>query len=137
MIYDKRDEKLVAYSQNIIENDSVNYSTIKFHPSYLKLYPSYALFFQMNDYYLNQKDFLYVNDGAKSLSHQTNIQDFLIQKFKFKKAYCRLHVAYRWDVGLVVKFLYPFRSIIKDSKNSSLEKIELLLKHEEIRKSYE
>ena len=40
--------------------------------------------------YLNENNFRYVNDGAKSMSHDTNIQEFLIKKFKFRKAYCQL-----------------------------------------------
>ena len=101
---------LIAYSQNLIENNSINYSTIKFHPKYLKLYPSYALFFEMNQYYLNENNFLYVNDGARSISHDTNIQTFLIDKFIFRKAYCKLHIVYRRDIALAVKVLYLFNS---------------------------
>ena len=33
----------------------------------------------MNRYYLNEQKFKYVNDGAKSMSHDTNIQTFLTQ----------------------------------------------------------
>ncbi len=39
------ENKLVGYSQNLIEGDSVNYSVIKFHPNFLKYYISYVLFF--------------------------------------------------------------------------------------------
>ena len=34
-----------------------DYSTIKFDPDYLSYYPSYALFFTMNQYYLNEKNY--------------------------------------------------------------------------------
>ena len=128
---------MIAYSQNYIEENSVNYATIKFHPEYLKLYPSYALFFIMNQYYLNEKNFLYVNDGAKSISHDTNIQTFLIDKFKFRKAYCKLHVIYRWDIGLAVKLLYLFKLFIPRVNHKVFNKIRVLLNQEEIRKSFE
>ncbi len=128
---------LIAYSQNLIENNSINYSTIKFHPEHLKLYPSYALFFMMNQYYLNEKNFLYVNDGARSISHDTNIQDFLIQKFRFRKAYCKLHIVYRWDIELAVKVLYLFKSFLPRVNSKILNKISILLKQEEIRRSFE
>jgi len=128
---------LIAYSQNVIEDNSINYSTIKFHPEYLKLYPSYALFFIMNQYYLNEKNFLYVNDGAKSISHDTNIQTFLIDKFKFRKAYCKLHIGYRWDIGLAVKVLYLFKSFMPKVNHKVFNKISVLLNQEEIRRSFE
>ncbi len=136
-VFEKGTGKLIAYSQNIKEDNSINYSTIKFDPDYLKLYPSYALFYTMNRYYLNEKGVLYVNDGSRSLSHATNIQDFLIQKFKFRKAYCKLHIIYRRDIFLILKLLYPVRSIFILFNNKIFQKISVLLKHEEIRKSYE
>ena len=129
--------KLIAYSQNIIQNNSCNYAVIKLHPDYLKHYPAYGLFYKMNQYYLNEKNFLYVNDGAKSLSHDTNIQKFLIDKFRFRKAYCKLNIDYRKDIELLVNILYPFRHFIFNSNNKILQKLEVLLKHEEIRRSFD
>lgn len=136
-VYEKDENKMIAYSQNIIQDNMVNYSTIKFHPDYLKLYPSYALFYIMNQYYINEKKYLYVSDGARSISHDTNIQDFLIQKFHFRKAYCRLNIVYRDDVGLLVNALYPFKTFFAMFDNKYFKKILVLLKHEEIRKSYD
>ena len=131
------ENKLVAYSQNIIKDNNVNYSVIKFDPDFLKHYISYALFFEMNKYYLNEKNFLYVNDGARSLSHETNIQEFLISKFRFRKAYCKLNVVYRKDIEILVNILYPFKNLIYKSNNKILQKIGVVLRHEEIRRSYE
>lgn len=136
-VYKKDEDKIIAYCQNLIEDNSINYSTIKFHPDYLKLYPSYALFFEMNQYYLNEKKFLYVNDGARSISHETNIQKFLIEKFKFRKSYCNLHIIYRWDIGLAVKVLYLFKLFIPKVNSKVFNKISVLLKQEEIRRSFE
>jgi hypothetical protein len=136
-VYKKGEERLVAYSQNSIEDDSVNYSTIKLHPDYLKYYPSYALIFKMNEYYLNEKKVRYVNDGARSISHMTNIQNFLIDKFNFRKAYCKLHIVYRWDIGMIVRLLYPLRKLIDQVDYKVFNRLSVLLKQEEIRRSYE
>lgn len=129
-----QEEKLIGYSQNIISSNIAQYSVIKLDPDYLSLYPSYALIFEMNRYYLNEKNFLFVSDGARSLSHDTNIQDFLIQKFKFRKAYCNLNIEYRNDIKIFVKFIYPYRRIFYNSKYKILKKIGVLLKHEEFRR---
>lgn len=135
-VYFKENDELVAFSQNIIADLTVNYSVIKLHPDYLKYYTSYALLFEMNKYYLSEHNFKYVNDGARSLSHATNIQNFLIEKFKFRKAYCTLNVAYSPLVEIFVKILYPFRKIIEKLKFSIAQKITVVLRHEEIRRSF-
>lgn len=135
-VYNKQGE-MIAYSTNKIEDDSCSYMTIKYDPDYLKLYPSYALIFEMNHYYLNKLDFKYVSDGARSISHDINIQDYLIQKFKFPKAYCKLHIVYRSDVKIIVSILFPFRNIVFKLNNKLFNKISILLKQEEIKRSYE
>ena len=129
--------KLIAYAQNQIYNNVCNYSTIKFHPDFFKFYPSYALIYEMNRYYLNEMNFLYVSDGARSIAHQTNIQNFLIQKFRFRKAYCKLNIYYRKDLEVVVKMLYPIRKILIKIDNKLFQKLNILLKQEEIRRSFD
>ena len=129
--------KMIGYCQNKVIGDYCDYSTIKFHPDYLKLYPSYALFYTMNQYYLNEKSFRYVNDGARSISHETNIQSFLIQKFKFRKAFCRLNIIYSPKVKLILSIIYPFKSIISLLKFGFFIRINILINQERIRRSYE
>ena len=130
------EDKMIGYSQNKIIKDYCEYSTIKFHPKYLKYYPSYALFYTMNKYYLNSNNFKYVNDGARSISHETNIQEFLIQKFKFRKAYCELHLVYSTRIKLLIMMMLPFRSVLKFFNLGVIKKLNILLKQELIRKSF-
>ena len=106
-------------------------------PNYLKLYPSYALFYTMNQYYLDEKRFDYVNDGARSISHETNIQEFLIKKFKFRKAYCNLNIIYSPKIKFILSIIYPFKSIISLLKFGPFVKINILINQEEIRRSYD
>ena len=94
--------------------DSCEYGLIGILPDYKhnNTYPYYGLFYNMNAYYLGEKGFRYVADGARSITEHSQIQDFLIQNFNFRKAYCQLEVHYRWWMKLTVKMLYPFRKII-------------------------
>ena len=131
------DGKMIGYSQNKVFNNYCDYSTIKFHPEYLKLYPSFALFYTMNQYYLNENNFQYVNDGSRSISHDTNIQAFLMSKFKFRKAYCKLHIIYSKPVKILVKILFPFSRVLRCFDYGPLVKINILLYQESIRRSYE
>jgi hypothetical protein len=128
---------MISYAQNILLGRSCSYGSMKFNPKDLNLYSSYALIYHMNEYYLNKNNFLYVNDGARSISHDTNIQDFLIKKIYFRKAYCRLNIIYRWDIALGVYILYPFRNVISKMRNKVFKKVFILLKQEEIKRSYE
>lgn len=127
--------KLIAYSQNHILDNTCNYSIIKLDPDFLSLYPAYALFFTMNDYYLNTRRMRYVHDGTRSIAHQTNIHNFLCDKFNFRKAYCTLHLAYRPDIAIMVKILYPFRHFIHSISYPLCQKLSVLFKHEEIRRA--
>jgi len=62
----------------------------------------------MNEYYLAQKRFQYVNDGLRAISHETGIQDFLIKKFDFEKARTGLHVHYRPPFWQLLRMARPF-----------------------------
>ena len=132
-VYKKDNKIMIAYSANYIDDRVCNYTTIKFHPKYLKLYSSYVLFFEMSKYYLKENNFLYLHDGAKSISHDTKIHEFLLQTFKFRKVFVRLNLAYRWDVKFIVSIVYPFKSIIDKLPNNTLiNKLKVLLLQESI-----
>ena len=75
-------------------------------------YPYYGLFHTMNRYYLQEQGVKYISDGSRSITEHSNIHDFLMQHFHFRKAYCQLEVHYRWWMKIAVKMLYPFRKII-------------------------
>lgn len=75
----------------------------------------------------------YINDGERTIRHETAFQDYLEKYFGFRKAYCHLHIKYRFPMGILVGLLYPFRSrISKDSRIGSL--VSAALRLEEIRR---
>lgn len=106
--------------------DCCEYGLIGILPEYKhnNTYPYYGLFHNLNTYYLGTKGFRYVADGSRSITEHSHIQDFLIQNFNFRKAYCRLEVHYRWWVKIAVKMLFPFR------KTLSLPRIRAILNME-------
>lgn len=130
-VFNKEDNLLIAYSQNKIIDNQCYYSTIKFHVDYLKKYSSYVLYYTMNCYYLKERKLSYVNEGTRSILHATNTQTFLIEKFKFRKAYCKLHIQYHPMIRVIVFMLYPFRFLIINSSNKLLHKIGVVLKQEQ------
>ena len=77
-------------------------------------YPYYGLYHHLNRYYLEENGFKYVSDSARSITEHSQIHDFLIQNFNFRKAFCHLEVHYQWWMKIAVKLLYPFRKMIKN-----------------------
>lgn len=87
------------------------------------------------EYYSNrlEKGF-YINDGSRTIRHETAFQDYLEKYFGFRKAYCKLNIKYKFPVNLAVKILYPFRNrISKESKVGSL--VSAVLQMEEIKRN--
>jgi len=111
--FDKTNGVLAAFSINRIHEEHCNYEIFKALPEYLKgHYPFYGLLFTMNKFYLEDQKLQYVCDGARSVTEHSNIQPFLIEKFKFRRAYCRLQTEYKWWLKSAVGLLYPLRKTI-------------------------
>lgn len=124
--------ELVGYSRNLISEALmlVFFDQINILSNYRKSYISYALIHKMNEHYLNSNNFKYVCDGSRNLLHDSGIQDFLIRKFLFRRAYCNLKLIYSNKLRFLISLTWPFRSIIFKSKSTRLIKLKtLLLQH--------
>ena len=129
------DNVLIGYSKNRIFNKNIcEFCSTKFHPEYLKYRPSEALFYTMSKHYLGENNFNYIHNGTRPLLHQTNIQDFLVKKFQFRKAYCCLKIKYHPFVRILVNIFYPLRNFLKFIPLSILKKIEVVLFQEELKR---
>lgn len=128
-VIDIETENLVAFSMNFVSDESCEYRTMKAIPEYQKRYAYYGLIYEMNRYYLDEQKLKYVNDGARSITGHSNIQPFLIDKFKFRKAYCHIKVHYKWWFGLLVKILYPFRKLILNRKVKAILDMETMARN--------
>jgi len=134
-VRDKNNNELVAFSENMVRDNACFYNTIWFQPKALQTYAGYVLFSEMNKYYLNDRGLKYVSDGARNISHQTNIHEFLQQKFGFRKAYSSLRVRYFPSVKFLIFVIYPFRRWFANRSFGIFQKIAVLLKQESIRRS--
>lgn len=127
--------QLVAFSENVVRNNACFYLSIWFTPESLRHYSAYLLFHEMNQHYLNARKLLYVSDGARSISHHTNIHDFLETKFGFRKAYSKLRVVYHPLLQPIVTALFPLRGIIAALPGSLFRKMSVVLEQERIRRT--
>jgi hypothetical protein len=104
---------LIGYTQvHIIGKTEAYYSTTKLDPDFRKYGPGYAVVYRMLEHYLGRCGFQYVNDGFRSIYHETNMQSFLMENFGFEKAYTKLHLYYRPPLGVLMRLGYPWRAIL-------------------------
>jgi hypothetical protein len=104
---------LIGFTQiHLLDGTEVYYSTTKINPDYLKYDPGYAVVYRMLEHYLGRGGFEYMNDGFRSIYHQTNMQSFLMENFGFEKAYTKLHLHYRAPLGLLVRMGYHLRGAL-------------------------
>lgn len=106
----------------------------KYHPELQKEYrPSDALHYAVLSHYLNELHYSYVFSGTRNINHKTNVQDYKIDHWKFRKAYCYLHVEYRSWFGWAITMLYPFRKVFQlFDNNTKLHQLNSLLLMEKI-----
>lgn len=133
------EEKMIAFSENHIQDNAVFWESIWYDPEYLRLGSSYALIHFMLEYYLNTRNMKHVSDGCRSLYHETNFQDFLIRRFGFEKFYSKLELVYSPWFYFIVSLLYPFRCVLdalRACRAPILAKGRAVLCQEEIRRSF-
>lgn len=129
-VIDIETDQLVAFCMNAITDESCEYRTMKAIPEYQKKYAYYGLIYDMNQYYLKERKVKYVNDGGRSITNHSNIQQFLIDKFNFRKAYCHFDIKYKWWLGFAVNCLYPFRKLIPVRQVRALLDMEAMARNE-------
>jgi len=106
-----KNEELLGYIICLVEGNGVFMHTIDITPAALREYASYAMIHRILECYVNENG-LAVSNGSRSISHETNMQDFLC-KLGFKREYAELHVVYRPHIKLLVNLLYPFRRFLE------------------------
>ena len=113
-VFDKTTSELIGFCCVRLWNNCCEYdlSGIMTRYKHNATYPYYGLYFTMNQHYLKTLHFKYVSDGSRSITEHSQIHDFLIQNFNFRKAFCQLEVHYCWWMKIAVNLLYPFRKII-------------------------
>lgn len=100
-----------AYSIVCNCDSYILFESSKANPEFLpKYYPMYGMYDARNRHYLSCKEIMYVDSGARTITEHSNVQDFLIEKLGFRKAYNNMLIHYTPIIGLAVKILYPFRN---------------------------
>lgn len=118
---------LVAYAKiYIFDKTEASLSVVKFHPDFMHVYPSYALFYKLSKFYIGGQNVEYINDGFCSIQHDTNIQNYLISKFQYEKYPLDLKIEFRPVYKFIFQFLKPFRFLLKYF-NANVEAVFILM----------
>ncbi|MGN0033202.1 MAG: hypothetical protein ACI358_05445 [Candidatus Limimorpha sp.] len=115
-IFEKESGQLAGFSTVKVWPDACQYDLTVVRPEnkHNSTYPFYGLFYKMNEHYLGELQLKYVSDGTRSITEHSNIQQYLEQNFKFRKAYCKLEVRYKWWFGIIVNALLPFERLVRN-----------------------
>lgn len=94
--------------------DYTNTVSAKYHPE-LQSYnrPSDVLHYAVLNYYLNELHQRYVCSGYRNINHKTHVQDYKINHWKFRKAYCKLHIIINPKFKWIIDLLYLFRKFFQ------------------------
>lgn len=125
-----------AYFEQISSN-YIDLKVLKTNPAYEKYSINAALVERIISYL---SSFLenggIICDGARSINHETKFQDYLEKYFGFRKAYCKLHIAYNTKIKWLITLIYPFRSVLlKFDEVGIIHQVNSILKMEEFVRS--
>jgi len=128
------DDSLAAFAKCVVGDDYVTMVAFKFDPRFSSTNSTYALLDTILQAYVAEQH-KPVNNGARSLDHDTQMQDF-VAKFGFRCIYTDLQVIYRPPLGSLIGLLYPFSSLIDClTLPRPAAALKTLLRQEQIRRS--
>ncbi len=131
----KETGELCGFSQLCIHDTYAEFNVQRVKPIYEKFQINAALVSGMleNMYKKLEQPNFYIVDGARSINHETNFQDYLEKYFGFRKAYCKLHIQYNSKIKWLIVLLFPFRKLLgKLDSIGVVHQINSVMKMEEI-----
>lgn len=135
-VFHNESERLVGYALIKDSGKCLKFNVLRVIPEYEKLgVNSGAVAGILQIYEDKLRNGCYILDGARSVSHETNFQDYLEKYFAFRKAYCTICVKYRLKIKIVVMLLFPFRKLLsKFNKFGLIHNFCAVLKLEEYKR---
>ena len=126
VLYDRETGKMEAFVENIVQDKECFMSTMWLDPLAMKKNAGYTFFNEILVEYINLRNFKYVSDGSRNISHETGIHEFLRTKFNFYNLPMKINVIYNPLIYPFIKICYLVKGIFpKNSRISSLLRLEL------------
>lgn len=116
-VFNKETSELCGYTTIYKTGKCIHFNQMVTNPIFEKNGISEALVYGLLQHFDEDlRNDMYINDGTRNILHNTNFQNYLIKKFHFRKAYCKLNIRYSPVIKVFVYLLYPFRKIIRNNK---------------------
>lgn len=134
--FSKTNNTMIGYAVLVDNGSFLEFSILRTNPEYERLGINAAMVAGILDYYNDRFDGdFYINDGERSIRHETAFQDYLEKYFGFRKAYCDLHIQYFPLIIPFVKAIYCLRNYISNESRIG-NYLCALITLEEIRNSF-
>lgn len=132
------DKKLCGYAIIDEKDKFIEFKVLKTIPIYERKGVNAGIIYYILEYYKEKlSEGIYICNGERNISYETNFPEYLEKYFKFRKAYCRLNLKYRKSIEIVLRILFPFRNLIKKlDRNILFHRVNSILYLEEIRRSF-
>lgn len=113
-VFDNESGKLCGFSDVALRYPYLPFSSFKTLPEYERKSVNFALLTGICNYFEEDlKNGAYLCDGWRNSLHETQFQDFLGKYYGFRRAYCDLHIAYRWYLKPIIAMLFPVRKLFR------------------------
>ncbi len=112
--------QIVGYMRCHKSQGYVETLTAKYDPDFLNMRASDAIHYTVLEYYLNELHYSYVCSGSRNINHKTNAQEYKVKTFGFRKAYCKLNIAYNPKFKICFSILWIFKDLLKHFDNISI-----------------
>jgi hypothetical protein len=126
--------EIAGFCEVVVESGYATTIAGKYDGRYFKHRPVDFLTHCLAQHYVVERG-LILNNGMRSVLHDTNMQDFLLSH-GFRKLYCRLEIRYVPLLSLMVNFVYPIRHMVRRLPQSKvMSTLGAALLQEEIKRS--
>lgn len=117
--FERTTENLCGYATLKKTNEKViEFVSLRVDPKYEKDGINAAL---VNEILCDNNDFIddygYIYDGSRSINHETAFQDYLEKYFDFRKAYCKLHIKFKFPLSIIIKLCFCLKKVIYKMDN--------------------
>jgi hypothetical protein len=110
---------------------------VKVNPDYEKIQINAAIACFIVEFYLPE---YYISNMERPTRHITKYPEYLMEYFRYRKVYCKLHIKYKLWFECLIYLLFPFSSLFEKLSERSSSKLLYnmvsILKQEKIRRSF-
>ena len=111
--YDRESGEMAMWEDIYIKGDMVVMSRKRLSHKFTKSNPTYGFNHEFTRYYLKEKGYKYIKAGSRSFDGHSNVQNFLIEKLQFRKAYCHVQLYFPQPFRTIIILLYPLIWILQ------------------------